>query len=357
MAVGRGVPLDRMVLLTREAFREACLVRDNYQCINCGRQGQDVHHILERRLWPDGGYYLSNGATLCGACHLQAEETTLTCERLREQSNIPQAEIVLPPHLYPDERYDKWGNVILPTGRRLKGELFEDPSVQKVLAPVLHLFDNRVKYPRTWHLPWSPNVSKDDRLLSHETVRDWIGTQVVITEKMDGENTTLYRDYMHARSVDYSSHVTRNWMRAEHARIAYDIPDSMRICGENVSFKHSVGYEKLPSFFLVFSIWEGLRCLSWRETLEWCALLGLHPVPVLYRGTFELNDNSGHHWWMSVDEAIRPFEEHEGYVVRPAEDFTLRDFSTKVGKYVRKNHVQTHGHWMRSRFTPNIMEK
>ena len=58
----------------------------------------------------------------------------------------------------------------------------------------------RIKYPRTPHLPWSLGATNDDvkqRDLSH-----FVGKQVVVTEKMDGENTTLYNDYIHAL-LDY----------------------------------------------------------------------------------------------------------------------------------------------------------
>ena len=65
----------------------------------CGAPGQDAHHIIERRLFDDGGYYLDNGATLCAACHVKAEMTVLTCDAIRSAAGITQ--IVLPPHLYP----------------------------------------------------------------------------------------------------------------------------------------------------------------------------------------------------------------------------------------------------------------
>jgi hypothetical protein len=229
---------------------------------------------------------------LCAKHHIEAEQTLVTCDDLRitiDAKTGKRVETVLPPHFYPDTTYDKWGNIILGDRnfrdyRRLPGELFDDESVRKILAPVLHLFDHRVKYPRTWHLPWSPSVGPDDRVLDAATLDSWTGREVVVTEKMDGENTTLYRDYIHARSVDYSAHVTRNWMRNFHAKFAHEIPDGMRICGENLSFKHSIGYDRLPSYFMVFSVWQGTRCLSWKETLEWCALLSLEHVPVIYQG-------------------------------------------------------------------------
>lgn len=108
------------------------LARDDNRCVICGDKGDAAHHILERRLFSDGGYYLSNGATLCERHHIEAEQTTLSVERIREAANIVAP--ALPEHIYPDDQIDKWANGILANGRRTKGELFGDESVQKILA-------------------------------------------------------------------------------------------------------------------------------------------------------------------------------------------------------------------------------
>ena len=54
-----------------------------------------------------------------------------------------------------------------------------------------------VKYPRTPHLPWSPGATADDRV--HTDLAGLEGREIVVTEKLDGENTTIYRDHVHAR--------------------------------------------------------------------------------------------------------------------------------------------------------------
>ena len=48
------------------------------------------------------------------------------------------------------------------------------------------------KYPRTPHLPWSPGASDDDVRVADTAMSE--GREVVVTEKLDGENTTLYAD-------------------------------------------------------------------------------------------------------------------------------------------------------------------
>ena len=48
--------------------------------------------------------------------------------------------------------------------------------------------------------------------------------------------------------------------------------------------------------------------------------------------------------------------ECEGYVVRVERSFRYREFSKVVGKYVRENHVHTHGHWMNQAIVVNELK-
>jgi len=322
-------------LLSRDEFREAVFKRDNYTCVLCRQQpAQDAHHILERRLWPDGGYYLENGASVCGDCHIKCEQTLFSVEEVREAAGIKKK--VVPPNIYDGEIYDKWGNPILENGRRLRGELFEDESVQKILAPVLDKFTHYVKYPRTRHLPWSPGYTKDDVFGDTEHFE---GKEVVVTLKMDGENTTMYRDHIHARSLDSRNHPSRNWVKQYWCSICGEIPDGWRICGENLYAKHSIKYSGLSTYFYGFSIWNSQNtCLSYNETLEWFTLLGIRPVQEIWRGQYSEQ---------AIKEAFKPFvTDHEGYVVRLTKSYQYKDFGQSVMKYVRANHVSSSNHWM-----------
>ena len=334
-------------LLTRDAYREGVFARDSHRCVWCGAPAVDAHHIVERKLWVDGGYYLDNGASLCEDCHLKAESTEISCDDLRQRCGIDR--VHLPDHLCPGDPVDKWGNPILPNGQRLRGEMFDDEGTQKVLAPVLHLFTSRVKYPRTFHLPWSPGKTSDDRTMDNPTGM-FLNSEIVVTEKMDGECTTLYRDYLHARALDYAPHPSRDRVRALHGAIAHDIPEGWRICGENLYAVHSISYSDLPAHFLVFSIWNARNeCLSWDETVLWAKLLGLHTVPVISRGIW-----NEEHVRLSDDVATSQLGgEREGYVVRLAADFHYRAFRKSVAKYVRKNHVTTDDHWKNREVVPN----
>lgn len=336
-------------LLTRDQFRMGVFARDKNLCVICGQAAKDSHHILERRLFSDGGYYLDNGASLCAEHHIAAETTLLTCDEIRQKAGITK--IIIPEHLYDDQEYDKWGNIILPSGERLKGELFYDESVQKIIAPVLNQFSKRVKYPRTYHLPWS-NMLKDDRMMENDEC--FTGEEIVCTIKMDGENTTGYNDYIHARSIDSSSHPSRDWVKGYWAQKSYLLDDNMRVCGENLFAKHSIKYTYLSSYFNLFSVWIDMNCLSWKETMEYATILDCEMVPVLYEGIYDKN---------KIINAFKKYDKmmpSEGYVVRLASEFNYGDFRKSVGKYVKPEFRQalnnSHGHWISKKIEPNELK-
>ncbi len=202
---------------------------------------------------------------------------------------------------------------------------------------------NYIKYPRTPHLPWSPGVTSDDvRIINTNQFKN---CEVIVSEKMDGENTSLYRSHCHARSLDSRNHPSRDWIKQWHSSIAHDIPEGWRICGENLYAQHSVAYQKLNSYFYGFSLWDAdNNCLSWCETKEWFQLLGIHTPPILYQGQWD-------------EKAIRDIyidpQLVEGYVVRLADRFAYDQFAQSVAKWVRPNHVQTDQHWMQAEIKPN----
>ena len=171
--------------------------------------------------------------------------------------------------------------------------------------------------------------------------------EVVVTEKLDGENTSMYRDDFHARSLDGRSHPSRSWVKALHGQIAHEIPDGWRICGENMLATHSIPYHYLRSYFYVFGIYnEENVCISWDDTLEFCDMLDLTVVPELYRGPYsgiELDKVWTGHSVITGDGEPDP---QEGYVVRNTGAFPYTDFAVNVGKFVRKGHVQTSAFWM-----------
>lgn len=354
------------ILLTREQFKIKTLSRLGGRCCvpDCPNPAVDAHHIVERRLWPDEGYYLENGAPLCSEHHLQAEHTIISTDDIRAYCGISTT--VLPPQFVEGEKIDKWGNYVLPNGTRYQGEMFHDEQVQKALKAggMLSLVSHHTKHPRTPHLPESPGATADDRVL--KSVAPLVGKRVIMSEKRDGECTTLYADHIHARSLDSKHHPSRDWVKGYWNVVRHDIPERWRATGENLYARHSIGYEGLPSWFEGYFMWnERNEALSWDETLEWFALIGssagmpITPVPVLYDGIYD--PEAIEEAWqrllakdrLEAERTGRPVQEREGYVLRVADGFRYRDFAENVAKWVRPNHVTTSSHWMHAEIVPN----
>lgn len=336
-------------LLTREQFKEGVFRRDKGCCVNCHQPGDAAHHIIDRDQFNDGGYYLDNGALLCAPCHVLAETTELSVETILEKTGIKKP--VYPAHIPSDIKIDKWGNEILPNGQRVRGDMFDNENVQKVLkrGNVLDLFTDLMKFPRTYHYGWSAGVQSDDKVLRSTT--DMQGRRMIGTLKMDGENTTLYTEHIHARSLDSKHHRSRDEVKAYWNTIRHEIPPRWRLCGENLFAVHSIEYQNLAHVFYGFAIWDSRNvALAWDEgkdnTLEWFELLGIRPVEKVYDGVFD-------------EDAMRRIAREviesgqEGVVFRVADEIPYRDYSRLVGKAVREGHVQTSDHWMHGEIRRN----
>lgn len=219
------------------------------------------------------------------------------------------------------------------------------------------IMSNRYKYPSTLHVPWSDTVHKDDS--QHSNLDFFQGQKVVVTVKCDGENTNLYQDFFHARSIDSEVNPSnkhkevRSWVKRFHSTFAYLIPDGWRISGENMYAKHAIHYKNLSHYFLVFAVWNAKNeCLSWNDTVTFCSDMNLSMVPLLYYGIYdeEKIKNLYHPGMMLNGDLV------EGYVIRLAESYHYEDHEVSTAKYVRPNHVsQGSDHWLHEKTIPNHM--
>jgi hypothetical protein len=211
----------------------------------------------------------------------------------------------------------------------------------------IELEDNemKVKHSRTYHLPWSPGVSSDDRVL--RSTDQFEGHRVIVTEKRDGECTSLYRDgTVHARSIDGTNHPWQDAVKAMWRERCIDLPEGWRVVGENLYAEHSIRYDNLTDWIEVFAIFDETNtALSWDETLEWSSLLGLWTVPVLWKGLWD--EDQIRHLPYNLDS-----EKQEGFVVRVDGPIAFEDWDWVVAKWVRKGHVQTDQHWTKT-WRPN----
>lgn len=205
-----------------------------------------------------------------------------------------------------------------------------------------------MKYPKTFHLPWSKGIQSDDKVL-HD-LSCFVGQEIVVLEKLDGENTNLYSNYSHARSLDSVSNHTRSWVSGMHSAISHMIPDNIHLSGENLWGQHSIRYEDdtLDGYFYLFAVWEhfshsnDVMSLSYDNLIDYSIKLDLPTPKLLYRGVFDekaLNNIAN-----DIDTNVC-----EGYVIRLASSFNRDDMKQSVAKFVREGHVQPNAdHWLKN---------
>lgn len=197
-------------------------------------------------------------------------------------------------------------------------------------------------------MPWSPGATNDDKIAND--VSRLINQPIVITEKMDGSNTSIEPGGCFARTHSGPpSHPSFDGLKALHASIGYEIPTGMQFFGEWCFALHSIAYDALPGYFLLFGIREldspNPFWYSWNEVESYAEYFELPTVPVLFKGQ------------VSSEKELRELVEsfmiqpsacggiREGVVARVEAEFTDEAFSQCVLKCVRANHVQTSEHW------------
>jgi len=210
------------------------------------------------------------------------------------------------------------------------------------------------KYNRTMHVPWSPGGTNDDKIA--DDVSTLLNIPIVITEKIDGSNTSLEWDGCYARThAGPPTHTSFDGLKSLHATLKHQISPNVQLFGEWCYALHSIPYTKLPGYFLLFNVrylQENLWA-SWDEVRMWAEDLNLPTVPVLFSGTVESEEKLQDltEWLCSEKSAFG--ETREGVVIRVARAFEDSEFSETVMKWVRKDHVQTSDHWRSQEIVKN----
>lgn len=202
-----------------------------------------------------------------------------------------------------------------------------------------------MKYGRTYHFPFSPGATNDDKIQ-----KNWekiLVHEIVMTEKLDGENTCLKKDGVFARS--HATPTTNPWainMIQIWNRVKYSL-GNLEIFGENLYGVHSIEYTNLKDFFYVFAVRENETWLSWDDVKLYAEALDLLTVPEIKKGYFTAQQIK-----TQIKENLLLGSNLggvcEGFVFRTSNSFSINEFPNKVLKYVRENHVQTDTHWTKN---------
>jgi len=166
------------------------------------------------------------------------------------------------------------------------------------MSEVLH------KFPSTPHLVWQGEADvRDDKVLTPAQVEVFLSGPVLVEEKVDGANLGLSFDATgrlrrQNRGNWLEGKLSGQWERlrgwtAEHeARLRDVLPQDHILFGEWCYATHSVRYDRLPDWFLVFDVYDRKQRRFWsasrRDALAAAARFAV--VPRVASGIFVRSD-------------------------------------------------------------------
>lgn len=214
------------------------------------------------------------------------------------------------------------------------------------------------KYGRTYHYPFSPGTTSDNRIQHDYWDQIQKIPKLIHTEKLDGENNCLSKLGVFARShaaptvSPWTESIRRYWQL-----IRNDL-GSLEIFVENLYAIHSIEYGNIENHFYVFAVREYDQWLSWDETKFYAALIGLPVVPeilVFDPPVEKMAFEQQIHHITQQPSVLRSYDAFngnpvtmEGIVTRNINGYPVSAFAQNVFKYVRKGHVKTDEHWTRN---------
>ena len=215
-----------------------------------------------------------------------------------------------------------------------------------------------MKYPRTYHVPFSPGATSDDKRLSEEDfLKHFAHKRLIFTEKLDGENSAITHFDCYARSHGAPTRSPWSINLWGDDGIMWRVKDSLgedeTIYGENLYGEHSIHYDRLTDYFHIFAANNGYVWYSWEDVELMGRILNLPTVPFLGTGYVTTVEELKDIIEAYMKEPSAYGDTKEGIVIRTADEFpVLVDgksvFHEHVCKYVRANHVQTDEHWTKN---------
>lgn len=207
-----------------------------------------------------------------------------------------------------------------------------------------------VPFPSIPHLEASASAVRTDRILSAAAREELLSAPVVVEEKIDGENLGLSLvdgqlraqargDYVelggrHFRGLDA-------WLRPRHDRLSEALAGDLMVFGEWCADVHSVRYDRLPDWLIVFDVYDRVEGSFWSAARrdELAGDLGLATAPRLFRGRVE-HDVLRH----LIGRSAFGDAPMEGIVLRQEDD----DWTVRRAKRVRDAFTQgISEHWRR----------
>ncbi len=155
-----------------------------------------------------------------------------------------------------------------------------------------------IRFPHTPHIAWlGQGTPRDDKVLAPFEVEALLSGPVVVEEKIDGANLGISvnqdgklrlqnrGDYLRKPFTGQFKKLSA-WITLRENDLISMLGNSLILFGEWCAARHSVAYDRLPDWFLIFDIYDSSTRRFWstKRRNELAALLDLPIVPEVLRG-------------------------------------------------------------------------
>lgn len=154
------------------------------------------------------------------------------------------------------------------------------------------------RFPHTPHLDWlGEGMPRDDKVLCEKEIQALLAEPIRVEEKLDGANLGLsLRANGELRAQNRGQYLLEpfagqfsrlnSWLGQHQYALCDILQGDWILFGEWCAARHSLDYDSLPDWFVVFDVYDRAAQKFWscqrRDALA--AQLGLAVVPTLYQG-------------------------------------------------------------------------
>lgn len=224
------------------------------------------------------------------------------------------------------------------------------------------------RFPHTPHIAWlAQGAPRDDKVLSPQEAAELLSGEVVVEEKLDGANLGFSLSpegelraqnrgqYLHAPLAGQFARLP-DWLALHadklHAELAQPTQSNLMLFGEWCAARHSLDYDHLPDWFLLFDVYDRTQGRFWSASRRnaLAATLGLATVPQLLQEQCTLQRLKD---LLSNQHSQFRQGTLEGVVIRRES----ADWCEARAKLVRPDFTQTIAeHWSRRRIEWNRLD-
>ncbi len=160
------------------------------------------------------------------------------------------------------------------------------------------------RFPHTPHIDWlGEGMPRDDKVLDEAEIASLLAQPLRVEEKLDGANLGIsLRDNGELRAQNRGQYLLEpfagqfsrlnSWLAQHRYALADHLSSDVIVFGEWCAARHSLDYDNLPDWFVVFDVYDRSAQKFWscarRNALA--ETLGLAVVPTLYEGTATVDE-------------------------------------------------------------------